>query len=129
MDPVTIIVAALTAGATAGLKDTAASAVTDSYAKLKDLVGVRLSGAKTGEIVLSEHESDPGTWAVPLTKVLLESGADTDPAVLDAARHLLALVGEDAAPGVKYKVDVSGARVVYVGDHGHQDIRLPAEES
>ncbi|MFC0036800.1 hypothetical protein [Actinomadura rayongensis] len=128
MDPVTIIVAALTAGATAGLKDTAASAVTDSYARLKDLVGARLSGGRTGEVALAEHESDPDTWSAPLAKALLESGADADPAVLEAARHLLALVGEDAAPGAKYNVDVSRARVVYVGDHGYQDIRLPTDE-
>src|ERR1700722_6846176 len=43
MDPVTLIVAALVAGAAAGLKDTASSAIKDAYNGLRGLVLRRLA--------------------------------------------------------------------------------------
>ena len=44
MDPVTLIVTALAAGAVFGLKDTASAAVKDAYAGLKALVKRRFVG-------------------------------------------------------------------------------------
>ena len=41
MDPITLIVAALAAGAAVGLKDTTSSAVRDAYAGLKAMVTKR----------------------------------------------------------------------------------------
>ena len=43
MDPITLIVTALAAGAALGVKDAASSAVKDAYAGLKALVSKRLA--------------------------------------------------------------------------------------
>jgi hypothetical protein len=53
MDPITLIVTALAAGAALGVKDAASSAVKDAYAGLKALVGKRLAGRPDAEVVLA----------------------------------------------------------------------------
>ena len=49
MDPVSLIVAALAAGASEGAKTTVSEAVKDAYAGLKKLVQARLAGRISGE--------------------------------------------------------------------------------
>jgi hypothetical protein len=61
MDPVTLIVTALAAGAVLGLKDAASAAVKDAYAGLKALVKKRFVGRPKGELVLAEHQVAPQT--------------------------------------------------------------------
>jgi hypothetical protein len=51
MDPITLIVAALAAGAALGIKDTASSAVQDAYASLKAHAKKRLAGRPDAEMV------------------------------------------------------------------------------
>ena len=51
MDPITLIVTALAAGAALGLKDTASSAIKDAYQGLKTLVKKRLASQADGELV------------------------------------------------------------------------------
>ena len=46
MDPITLIVAALAAGAAAGLGDTASQAIKDAYAGLKGLIKRRFAGMR-----------------------------------------------------------------------------------
>jgi hypothetical protein len=120
MDPVTLIVAALTAGAAAGVGDTAAAVVKDSYQGLKDLVSARFSGKESAEVALAEHEADPQTWQAPLTKELLQTGADTDPSVIEAAQQLMALLDKAGSSGGKYAIDLRGAQGAQVGDHNRQ---------
>ena len=50
MDPVSLIVAALAAGASAGLKDTVAGAVKDAYAAVKRLLSQRYSRVNTSAL-------------------------------------------------------------------------------
>jgi hypothetical protein len=66
MDPITLVVTALAAGAALGLKDAASSGVTDAYTGLKVLVRKRLSGRPDGDLVLARHEEAPGIWRAPL---------------------------------------------------------------
>ena len=75
MDPITLIVTALAAGAAAGMRDTASSVVKDAYTGLKALVRKGLSGSPDGELVLARHEQAPETWRAPLAAVLDEAGA------------------------------------------------------
>ncbi len=120
MDPITLIVTALAAGAALGVKDTASSAVRDAYASLKALVQKRFAGRPAGELVLAEHESAPGTWDKPLAAQLGEVGADRDADVVAAAQELMRLVDEAGSRAGKYTVDVRGAQGVQVGDHSTQ---------
>ena len=59
MDPVTLIVTALAAGAASALQDGVSSAVKDAYARLRAAVRKRLAGRPDGEPVLARHEAAP----------------------------------------------------------------------
>jgi hypothetical protein len=121
MDPITLIVTALAAGAALGLKDTASSAVRDAYAGLKALVTKRLAGRSAAGVVLSGHEKAPETWQAPLMAELSEAGADHDPGLVAAAQALMNLVDKAGARAGKYTVDARGAQGVQIGDHTRQD--------
>jgi hypothetical protein len=120
MEPITLILGALAAGALAGVREGATGAVKDAYAGLKRLVAAHFAGKPAAEIVLAEHAADPDTWQAPLTKALAETGADADPAVIEAARQLMELLDETGARAGKYDVDLRGAQGVQVGDRNQQ---------
>jgi hypothetical protein len=98
MDPLSVIVAALVAGAAAAAKDTAGAAIKDSYQGLKGLIQKQLAGCPAAAVVLEEHEKDPATYEAPLKKKLAEAAADQDAAILQAARTLLDQAGAPTAP-------------------------------
>ena len=107
MDPVTLIVAALVAGAAAGLKDTASSAIKDAYNGLKGLVRRKLAGRPGGELVVDRHEQDPQVWDKPLAQELTAAGAGDDPALVTAAQALMQLVDPAGSAAGKYEVSAS----------------------
>jgi|SRR6266568_275335 len=131
MDPITLIVTALVAGAALGVKDTAAAAVKDAYTGLKALVRKRLGGGPEAELVLAKHEKAPETWRAPLMAELAETGADRDGELIGAAKALLTLVEEAGGRAGKYTVDVRDAEGVQIGDHNRQDniFHAPAGDS
>ena len=86
MEPLTLIMAALAAGAAKAAGD----AAPDAYQGLKVLIKRKFAGKPKGEILLlEEHESNPGMYEAPLKQKLLEAGADKDEEILAAARQLL----------------------------------------
>ena len=89
MDPITLIVAALAAGAAAGVQGAAASAVQEAYAGLKALVKRRFAGRPDAELILARHERAPQTWQAPLAAELSDVGADRDRDLLAAAQALI----------------------------------------
>jgi hypothetical protein len=121
MDPITLIVTALAAGAALGTQDTVSAMVKDAYAGLKTLVKKRLSGRPDAELVLARHEQAPETWRAPLMAELAEIGADGDRDLITAAKALLDLVGDTQGRAGKYTADVRGAQGVQIGDHNRQD--------
>jgi len=129
MDPITLIVTALAAGAALGLQDTASAAVKDAYASLKALVKRRLGGEPGAELALSRHEQAPETWQAPLKAELAQAGAEGDGELIAAAKALLDLAGEAGKAG-KYAVDVRGVQGVQIGDHNRQDnvFNAPADD-
>jgi len=120
MEPITLILGALAAGALAGVKDSATGAVKDAYAGLKRLVATHFAGKPAAELALAEHAADPDTWQAPLAKALAETGTDADPAVIEAVRRLMELVDQAGARAGKYQVDLRGAQGVQVGDYSQQ---------
>jgi hypothetical protein len=119
VDPVTLILAALAAGAAGGLGDTATQAVKDGYAALKELIRKRFAGAPKAEETLADHEADPDTYEKPLAKQLEVTGADQDPEIRRVAEQVV-VAAEAAGIKTKYHVEVAGD-VGIVGDHGHID--------
>ncbi|MBV9380212.1 MAG: hypothetical protein JOY82_16770 [Streptosporangiaceae bacterium] len=120
MDPITLIVTALAAGAALGVTDTASSAVKDAYAGLKALVRKRLDGRPEAELVLAKHEQAPETWRAPLMAELDRAGADHDSGLVAAAEAFLHLIDAAGARAGKYTVDVRGAQAVQIGDKNMQ---------
>jgi hypothetical protein len=122
VDPVTLIVAALAAGASAGavdvLKDDVRDAVKRAYAKLRGLAKKRVAGRPDGELALERHESDPRKWNSLLAGELTEAGAASDAELIAAAKALMELVdGASAGTGTgKYNVTIKDSRGVQVGD-------------
>jgi hypothetical protein len=120
MDPITLIVTALATGAASGTADAAASAVKDTYARLRALVVRRLGGTRDAELVLAKHDQAPEVWRGPLMAELADAAADLDLDLVRAAQALMALVNKAGTTG-KYTVDVRGAQGVQVGDRARQD--------
>ncbi|MDX6235401.1 MAG: hypothetical protein QOG10_216 [Kribbellaceae bacterium] len=117
MEPVTLILGALVAGAAAGVGESATTAVNDAYTALKQLVKRRLAGVPSAEVALAEHEQDPETWSAPLGKALTGAGVAADPEVLEAAERLMTELDPAGADAGKYTVDLRGSQGVQVGDH------------
>jgi RIP homotypic interaction motif len=120
MDPITLIVTALAAGAALGITDAASSAIKDAYAGLKALVMKQLGSRPDAELVLARHEQAPETWRAPLMAELDQARAGDDARLVAAAEALMRLVDEAGARAGKYAVDVRGAQGVQVGDHNSQ---------
>lgn len=120
MDPISLIMGALVAGAASGLADTATGAVKDAYAGLRDLVWRRVAGRSAARTALEEHERAPEVWQSPLSAELVAVGVDTDAQTVAAAQRVMALVDEAGSASGKYLVDLRGAQGVQVGDHNTQ---------
>lgn len=120
MDPVSLIVAALVAGAAAGAGETATAAVKDAYAGLKKLLFSKFADRRGAEVVLVEHEQDPETYSAPMRKTLETTGAAQDQEVIRAAQQLLALADPAGTEAGSYQVDLRGSQGVQVGGVGNQ---------
>lgn len=118
MDPVTLILAALVAGAAAGAKEMASQAVTDGYVRLKALLTGKFAGNAQAIQTLADHEADPETKEKPLAKELQAAGTERDSKVLEAAEMVLK-AADEAGIKTKYQIMVTGGKVGIIGDHGH----------
>jgi hypothetical protein len=120
VDPVTLIVGALAAGALKGTGETASTVIKDTYAALKAAVAARFVEKQVPTGVLAEHEDDPETYEKPLAKKIQQTGAAEDPRIVELAQALVQLMDEDGTRAGKYLVDLRGAQGVQVGDRNTQ---------
>ena len=118
MDPASLIEIALASGASAGLKATASSAVTDAYEGLKAKVKSLFAGHQRAQLVLAEHEVSPETWKAPLISELSAAGVEDD--LVAAAQTLMRLIDAASSRGRKYVVDVQNSHNVQIGDGNTQ---------
>jgi hypothetical protein len=118
MEPITLILTAIAAGASAGALDEVKDEVKAAYGKLRDLVSKRFreAGTPNAEAVLAEYEADPESYRGPLAKKLDAARAGTDDDLVAAATALLKLVGKSG----KYTVTVTDSKGVMVGDGNTQ---------
>ena len=91
MEPISLIIAALAAGATAATQGATKEVVTDAYNGLKTLIQRKFADKKDskGEMALAEHENDPDTWGKPLEKSLTQIDAGGDKNVIAAVNSLI----------------------------------------
>lgn len=120
MEPVTLIVAALAAGASAGaldaLKDDVKEKARAAYERLRALAGRRVSGRPHGELALAQYGSAPQKWEGLLAAELTEAGAGEDEDMVGAARAFMELVDQPGAKAGQYSVVISGSSMFQVGD-------------
>jgi hypothetical protein len=123
MDPISLIIAALSAGAAAAAKDAAADVITDAYAGFKALIRRRFGGNSEAETTLEHAERQPDADTAGLAQQLRAAGADRDKELLTAAQALLQqLDPAGSAAGkytVKYDVAISGGKGIVVGDNAN----------
>jgi RIP homotypic interaction motif len=124
MEPISLILTALAAGASAGalevLKDDVKEKAKAAYAKLHGLVKKRVAGRPDAELALERYPSAPKKWEAVLTDELTEAGAAEDSAIVAAATALMDIVDRAGAKSGKYNVTIKDAKGVQVGDGNFQ---------
>lgn len=104
VDPVSLIVAALAAGAAAGLKDSAAEAVKDAYAGIKTLIA---STYRTVDLSPLEQKPESEAKRASLAEDLKDAGAEADAELLERAKQLVEAVrSHDAGAAAAVGVDL-----------------------
>lgn len=124
MEPISLILVALAAGASTGaidaLKDSAKDAAKAAYAKLRGLARKRVAGQPDGELALDRYEAAPKKWEGVLTDELTAAGAASDAELVDAAKALMELIDQAGAKSGKYNVTIQNSKGVQVGDGNFQ---------
>ena len=90
------------------LAKAAGDAAPDVYKALKELIKRKFAGEPKAEMVLEEHEKDPKTYEAPLTKKLVETGADKDEEIIKKALEVLKAADPQGAVAGVYNVTVGG---------------------
>ncbi|OBQ15482.1 hypothetical protein [Anabaena sp. AL93] len=122
MDPISLIIAALSAGAIAAAKDIAGTAVKDAYQGLKTLIKKKFESEPKAQMVLEEHETDPEIYDAALKKKLAEAGAGQDEEIIKLAQELLKQVKPEESAGGKYNVVFQGeVKAAQVGDNNKME--------
>jgi hypothetical protein len=110
MDPVSLIVAALAASASAALKDTAGEAVKDAYAGLKSLLKRKLGDKQAAQVAIDKHEEAPEVWEKPLESEIRESRVADDEEVVKAAQRVMKLTDPEGSQASKFNVVIFGCQ-------------------
>jgi len=94
MDPISLIIAALGAGALAGAKDTAGTAVKDAYQGLKTLIKKKFEGDVLGQAMVDAKPEEIKQAEGLLKDKITKAGADQDQEIIKVAQDLLDQVKE-----------------------------------
>ena len=111
MEPVSLILSALAAGAAKAAGD----AAPDAYKALRELIKRKFASKPQAEMVLEEHEKDPETYEVPLKKKLVEADVDKDEEIIKKAQELLKQAFPQEAVQGKYNINAEQIKGI-VGD-------------
>ncbi|MET7899819.1 hypothetical protein [Streptomyces mirabilis] len=120
MDPISLIMGALLAGATKGSGEAASSAVMDAYTAFREALKRRLAGRKPAQTAIEEYTADPDTWRPAVETYLQQADVQYDEAVLATASAVLSAADPVGAAGGRYAVHIYGAHGVQVGDRNTQ---------
>lgn len=122
MEPITLILTAIAAGASAGALDEVKDEAKAAYGKLRELVSKRFreAGTPNADAILAEYEADPESYRGPLATKLDAADAGTDDDLVAAAKALLELVEQQGGKPGKYTVTVTDSKGVMVGDGNTQ---------
>jgi hypothetical protein len=110
VDPVTLVVTAVALGASAGLTDTATTAVKDAYAALK-----RLLGSRSVDVSGVERRPESAAQRTALQEDLADAAAPVDDELLAAARAVTdAVAAHDAGAAQAIGVDLNDVEAAFI---------------
>lgn len=129
MEPISMVVGALVAGASSALKDTASQAVKDSYQGLKVLVirqwnSMHQDNEKAKETEAKKFfdslEDNPEQFKAPLEEKLSQIMPEPNITLIEQARQLYKLLGETRDDPRTFGATISNSQGVQVGDQNYQ---------
>lgn len=123
MDPITIIVGALIAGAAAGGSEAASAAVRDAYTALRNRIQRAGADSETS-IAIETNERDPGSNVAEIEAVIARHRLVEDLQVRAVAEALLEQLPADRVADAKNHIDLRHAKGVQVGDRNTQQNRF-----
>ncbi|MGK7906381.1 MAG: hypothetical protein AB4040_04030 [Synechococcus sp.] len=109
MDPVSLILSALVAGAAKSAGDVAQ----DTYKGLKALIKHKFDGQGKADsaIILDKYEEKPEKTKLLLEDELTEIGADRDEEIIKLAQKLMEQLNPKEAAEGKFSVQISGGTI------------------
>lgn len=108
MDPVTLILTALAAGAAATVGDTASGPVQDAYAGLMAQLRTRLADRQDGERLLARYHEAPQALQGQLAAELAAAGAGRDEGLVTAAQAVMSVADAPGWRAGKYTTEAGG---------------------
>jgi len=108
MDPISAILAALTAGAAAAASETAGNAIKDAYEGFKLLLKKKLFGKEMATAAVDAHQKDPKSAEAVLRPALQDVHVTADASLMEAARVLLAKADPEGKIAARYQLNVTG---------------------
>ncbi len=124
MEPVSLIVGALAAGAvsgaTKGLSESASAAAGRAWKRLHAAIASAFAGLPAAQQALTEFEGNPNGSSEPLAVAIRDTGVDHDDAVIALAKQVLDLAGSRLKDGPAHSLDLRGAQGVQIGPGGTQ---------
>ena len=116
MEPISLILAVLVAGATAATKDTAGAAVKDAYEGFKALIKKKFEKDALAQAMVEAKPEDIKQSEVLLRNKITEAGIDQDVEILKAAAEILKKEDPQGEKEGKYRINVQGDIKGIVGD-------------
>jgi hypothetical protein len=131
VEPVTtVILAAIAAGATAGLTDTAKQAIADSYAGMKALLKRKFGGESKMLEAVEKLERDPESagWKETVGKEAAKAGANQDRELIAAAEAVLAKLKELPAGAQQHIQSAVGSYIAQADRGGTAKVNVNRKE-
>lgn len=133
MDPISVVIGALVAGAGTAVKDTAASAVKDLYQGLKTLIIHKWQEKDDASSLLEDFEKTPNQVSSYLALKIENQSLDKDPEILGAAQQVLEASDPEGSKAGKYRINVGKAKNSQIGNQvangGSDNIQIQAGNS
>ncbi|MFV0461083.1 MAG: hypothetical protein ACK5MT_20210 [Actinomycetales bacterium] len=114
----TLLVTALTLGASKAVESAATEDIKAAYDAVKSKVLSLLRGNRAAELAVLEGPDDPAQAAPVLTRELAPVADQVPQATMEQAQLLMSLV--DAAGAASARYDLRGAQGVQIGDRNTQ---------
>ncbi|MDJ0601578.1 MAG: hypothetical protein QNJ37_22375 [Crocosphaera sp.] len=121
MEPISLIMMALVAGATAAAKDTAGKAVKDAYEALKTLIKRKFDGDSLAQAMVDAKPEEIQQAEGLLKGKISDADVDKDEEIIKVAQELLKQAKPDESATGKFNVEFKGeVKGAQIGDRNVQ---------